>query len=647
MPGFPLAAIGAGIGQGVQQIDQHQAAMLQQVLQQLKLKQQQQQDQASAALFSTLASGGIQPLSPGGGGGLNLPGSTMPQMDTGGGGFSPPPRTQSGADMGGGLRAGGALAGNVRPPVGSPENQRITDLIVQDESGGRNIKQQIVPAGGGYNPSVGRVTGPSSAQGLGQFTDPTWRDASSRIGAGQYAHAMDAPPEVQRQAISQRVADKGVGDWAPYNKTLARHLGIAAPSSHPVAREAQETALGTAQSIPPEVYGRMSLQALAQQIDKANPSADPVVKMMALEQAAKLLAPSEQRAWEMFRQEHQDKFSMALQDRQDDRQTRALAAGQDREDARDRRFLAAQGADKGADWQIEKVGDQPVRVNRRSGEVKPLEMPAGLTGPISRIGTSSQSAPDPKNVEGVAQRIAKYDMAPISGAGRSPWSQAVMKRVTELNPQYDQTKYNQKLRGQIAFTSGKQGDAIRRFSVSIDHLAIAEEAAQALAQNDTQRLNQLQNIFAKEFGAAGVPDFNLVKTIVGGEVSTAILGGMGGQKERDELRDTLSAANSPEQLAAVADKAKQLIASQLGGFRRQAGSSGFSEADFEAALSPRAKAELESREQPAPGAPRAAAPTAAAPPAAIEELKKNPSIEMQKQFDQIFGEGAAAAAIGK
>jgi hypothetical protein len=195
-------------------------------------------------------------------------------------------------------------------------------------------------------------------------------------------------------------------------------------------------------------------------------------------------------------------------------------------------------------------------------------------------------------VQFLAESIADY-RAPLPPGGRStPFNQAVEAKVREINPQYDATKYDAKRRGLVAFTSGRQSDSVRSFSVAIDHLDTMAEAAAALENGDVQLLNRVQNRVQTEFGYPGAVDFNFAKSIVGAEISKAIVGGVGALTDREELRDSFSAANSPAQLKAVADRAKKLIAGQLGGYRRQAAASGFSEQQFDAALSPQAKREL-------------------------------------------------------
>lgn len=210
-----------------------------------------------------------------------------------------------------------------------------------------------------------------------------------------------------------------------------------------------------------------------------------------------------------------------------------------------------------------------------------------------KVGTGSQATPSPQTVASVAQAVAGYRQAPPSGyALRSAWGQQVMGKVYDLNPDYDQSKWTAKVRGEVAFTAGKEGGAIRSFSVSIDHLNTMEEAGEALANTDVTALNRLKNRMATEFGYEGPVDFNFVKSIVGSEVSKAIVGGVGALTDREELRVNLDAANSPEQLLGVISFAKKLMAGQLSGYRLQAKNFGMSDEEFDKHLSPAAKQEL-------------------------------------------------------
>jgi hypothetical protein len=196
-------------------------------------------------------------------------------------------------------------------------------------------------------------------------------------------------------------------------------------------------------------------------------------------------------------------------------------------------------------------------------------------------------------VDYTAKAIAGYRLAPLSAqAMRTPYGQQVMAKVFELNPDYDQSKWQGRLRGEVAFTAGKEAAGIRFFSVAIDHLGTMQEASEALAGHDVQRLNRLQNAIATELGYEGPVDFNFVKSVVGSEVSKAIIGGVGALADREELRVNLDDANSPEQLLGVIRFAKKLMAGQLSGYRLQAKNFGMSAEEFDRHLSEGAKREL-------------------------------------------------------
>lgn len=122
--------------------------------------------------------------------------------------------------MGGGVSAPQTGSGAVGDPL---------DLIMKHESAGKNVNQNVVPAGGGYNPSVGRVTGPSSASGYFQMIDPTWRKAATMAGidTGQYPRAISAPYELQRKAAEALFKAEGFAPWAPYNAALRKDIAAA------------------------------------------------------------------------------------------------------------------------------------------------------------------------------------------------------------------------------------------------------------------------------------------------------------------------------------------------------------------------------------------------------------------------------------
>lgn len=681
MAGFPLMAIGAGIGQGAEAIQRQRQMALEAALRELQIKQYQDEQQAAGSLFPAALSGSLDapPMQPLGTGGLGGGGVTGAMPDLGAGsGSSMPPLSAGG---GGGLRAGGALT-SLRPPVGSPENERITNLIIQDESGGRNIKQQVVPEGGGYNPSVGRVTGPSSAQGIGQFIDPTWREAAARIGAGQYAHAMDAPPEVQRKAISQRVADKGVGDWAPYNPTLARHLGIApGGSTHPVQREADQIALGAASQIPPQVYGRMSIQAMAQAIDKANPGADPYVKMLALERGMKLVSPYEQRIWEVWKMQHGETLDRAKEDR-----TRQFQIDQQKR-SQDFQREQSESLGKGRTTvTLQKSGITVTGIPGQPGtwttmDGKPLsneQLQELETGGVTKLGSRPQGAlpalpelqpgatwdgkpnkPPPPEMTGGMQidpgiwgsavayvKSGGQIKPPFSLWGENPMArafnqalpvaEAALGATPEQRTSLAAAYASQRAAGQ---TVGRVAGATAQGAQELQQIApLVEGAVAHINKTDFPTINSVLNAFAAGVGDPYIVQLNsYIQTAKNAYVQIMTRSGrptVYANRRADELLNpNMGIEQIPAALDAMANEAAVAQSSAKRAVQEVTGQ----EVTAPAATTTR---------RVRPG--QTSSPAANAPPKeAIDYLRQNDTPEMRQAFDQKYGAGAAARTLGQ
>lgn len=144
----------------------------------------------------------------------------------------------------------------------SYDEDAALDLISQHESGGRNIKQNVVPAGGGFNPSVGRVTGPSTASGPWQITNSTWRKRAPREIAQKYPSAMSAPVDVQRTVARKIYRETGFQDWAPYNASLRRAI---ARGEQPKNQDPYADILKASQAPEPDDYSDVLAAAVPAQ----------------------------------------------------------------------------------------------------------------------------------------------------------------------------------------------------------------------------------------------------------------------------------------------------------------------------------------------------------------------------------------------
>lgn len=175
-------------------------------------------------------------------------------------------------------------------------------------------------------------------------------------------------------------------------------------------------------------------------------------------------------------------------------------------------------------------------------------------------------SPDGKpggNVEKMAQAIANGQAAPITGfALAKPQGQTVMRRVFEINPNYDETTYAAKTKAARDFTSGNQGNAMRSFNVAGQHLDQLGTLVDALDNGNLQLVNKVANAYKEQTGSPAPTNFDAAKDVVSKEVVKAIVAGGGGVAERQELADLMSKAKSPAQLKGVIQQYRSLMAAQ-------------------------------------------------------------------------------------
>ena len=194
-----------------------------------------------------------------------------------------------------------------------------------------------------------------------------------------------------------------------------------------------------------------------------------------------------------------------------------------------------------------------------------------------------------------AQKIADYELPPPTRSNRDPGSVALRNEVLRLNPNYDESKWDTAKKTRQAFTTGKQGDAVRAMNTAIDHLDTLNEAGKALQNGNVPIFNKYANDWARNTGQAAPTNFEGIRSIVGGEVAKAIQGGATALGDREEIRKEINSASSPQQLAGIIDKYQHLLAGQVKGLRTQYQDAGLK--DFDNKLNPRTKKVLQGVEQ--------------------------------------------------
>jgi hypothetical protein len=119
-----------------------------------------------------------------------------------------------------------------------------------------------------------------------------------------------------------------------------------------------------------------------------------------------------------------------------------------------------------------------------------------------------------------------------------------------------------------ASTYGPIGNEIVAFSTAIAHADLLEQAATALNNNETQKLNQIANEAATQFGDPAPTNFNTIANAYTREVTKALTSGHVTDNEIRENGATIPQDASPEQIIGAINAYRKLMNSKIA-IRRQ------------------------------------------------------------------------------
>lgn len=199
-----------------------------------------------------------------------------------------------------------------------------------------------------------------------------------------------------------------------------------------------------------------------------------------------------------------------------------------------------------------------------------------------RVNVAKGTMTSPETQAANAAMIASYQIKPPDGFALSrPGAAETMAMVTRFNPDYQESRFPEVNKGMSAFGTGKQGDITRSLNVGVQHLALFDQAAQAIGNGNVQALNSLKNAFQAQFGIAAPTTLDGLKQIVATEIEKSVAGGIGSAADRDRLIKSLDGSKSPAQLQDMTNSFRGLMAGQLDGLRTQyVDSTGFKTGPF-------------------------------------------------------------------
>lgn len=168
--------------------------------------------------------------------------------------------------------------------------------------------------------------------------------------------------------------------------------------------------------------------------------------------------------------------------------------------------------------------------------------------------------------DSMVDAIGQYKIAPPNGmALRNPRMQQILAQVAEKYPDFDATQYGARQQAAKAFSTGKDGQAVQSANTALNHLGTLRELAAAQNNGDVRLFNTLANRFATETGGTAPSNLAAAVTLVGPEISKAVIGagGTGGDREKVDAALAALTKGGKAQAAGVLATMEDLFGGRL------------------------------------------------------------------------------------
>lgn len=222
----------------------------------------------------------------------------------------------------------------------------------------------------------------------------------------------------------------------------------------------------------------------------------------------------------------------------------------------------------------------------------------------------------------------------------------LMGLVLQAQPDFDPTGPGQRRQFEMNLAKANDPNAqtLSAANTAISHAKIYRDLVEAMNNGNTRLVTTIVNEARKQFGDANVPSAEIARDLYGEELVKAVKGGgPPNEKQEQQMRANLSVNASPKATQGVIDTLTNLMEGRVHTVEDTARKFGVPESKIKEYISPRSRETLDYIRSNPLGAPKATA--APINPVAVDRLKANP--DTAAQFDEVFGQGAAAKVLGK
>lgn len=211
----------------------------------------------------------------------------------------------------------------------------------------------------------------------------------------------------------------------------------------------------------------------------------------------------------------------------------------------------------------QQIGQSPDNAATQAGEDRRSR--AMIAKDLTVAGIGSDGAPT-ADVAATVKAIGEGRMAPPTlQALRNPRMASIMNQVNQQYPTFDATVYGERQKAMKDFGTGPQGQQVQAANTALNHLDTLEQLAKAQANHDIPLFNQIANRIATETGSAVPTNLQGAITLVGPEISKAVVGAGGGQGDREHVAAALQAITkgSPDQQVGQIGTMKDIFGGRL------------------------------------------------------------------------------------